>query len=209
MKVIEIEKKKNIYVVTLNDSLKGNVLNSESISEHKLVLDELEGVKENSAVIVTSIDPKSWCIGLDFEWIESQTKVEFRKTFKEIEEVLVRWAMLNLPTIACITGHCIAGGAILASAMDFRIMRSDRGWFAFTEIDVKIPLSPVLYEISDFLPNKKALRELLLTGRSLGGLDAQKLGIVDESMVYEKLMPRAFEMAKDLAQKDHETYKKI
>ena len=207
MAEVEIEKKGNIFIVTLNDSVKGNALNSASLSAHRSVLTELENVKENSAVIVTSIDPKSWCVGLDFEWIESQSKKEFGKTFKDLEEIFRRWALLSLPTVACITGHCMAGGAIFASAMDFRIMRADRGWFAFTEIDVKIPLSPTLYKIANFLPNKQVLRQLLLTGKRLGGVEAQKMGVVDESHLLEKLTPRAFEIAEELAQKDFQTYK--
>ena len=100
----------------------------------------------------------------------------------------------------------MAGGAILASAMDFRIMRADRGWFAFTEIDVRIPLSPILYMIADLLPNKQSLKNLLLTGRRIGGIDAEKLGIVDESHLNEKLTPRAIEIAEELASKDIRTY---
>ena len=195
MSKIYIEKKNNIFFVKLNDSIKGNALNSASLVDHHLVLEELEATKENSAVVVTSDHPKSWCVGLDLEWIESQTKVEFERTFKFVEEIIGRWAMLPLPTIACITGHCIAGGAVLASAMDFRVMRADRGWFAFSEIDVKIPFSPVLYEIANLLPNKKVLRELLLTGRRLGGIDAQNLGIVDEAVSSDKLMPRVIDIS--------------
>ena len=207
MAEVEIEKKGPIFIVTLNNSLKGNALNKESLSAHRTVLTKLESVKENSAVIVTSIDPKSWCVGLDLKWIESQTKKEFEKTYKDLEDIFGRWAMLPLPTIACITGHCMAGGAILASTMDFRIMRADRGWFAFTEIDVKIALSPILYDIADLLTEKHVLRDLLLTGKRIGGVDAQKLGVVDESHLLEELMPRAYEIATELSQKDLKTYK--
>ena len=209
MSKVDIEKKNNIFIVKLNDSVKGNALNSDSLYEHHLVLEELEAANDNSAVIVTSSHPKSWCVGLDIEWIESQSKLELEKTFNFIEGILSRWAMLPLPTIACITGHCIAGGAVLASAMDFRVMRADRGWFAFTEIDVKIPLSPVLFEIANLLPNKKVLRELLLTGRRIGGLDAKNFGIVDEAITSDKLMQRVIEIGEELAQKDLETYRKI
>ena len=59
------------------------------------------------------------------------------------------------------------------------------------------------------LPNKQAVRELLLTGRRVGGDEAQKLGLVDESHLQEKLLPRAMEFAQQLAQKDLETYRKI
>ena len=209
MPELDLEKNGEVFVVTLDNPSTGNAINTASLSAHREILAELETVKENSAVVVTSSDPKSWCVGLDFDWIREQSEQEFGETFREVEEVFGRWALLSLPTIACITGHCIAGGAFLASVMDFRLMRADRGWFAFTEIDVKIPPSPKLYLMADLLPNKQAVRQLLLTGRRIGGDEAQKLGLVDESHLQEKLLPRAMEFAQQLAQKDLETYRKI
>lgn len=206
MAVVEIEKKDNVYIVTLNDPERGNAINAEALSAHRKVLTELEAVTENSAVVVASSDEKSWCVGLDFEWIQGQSADQFENTFRELEEVFGRWALLALPTVACLNGHCLAGGAVFASALDFRIMREDRGWFAFTEIDVKIPLSPILYELADLLPNKQTVRELLLTGRRIGGADAKKMGAVDECHSLEILMPRALEIAEELSQKDHKTY---
>ena len=209
MPELDLEKNGDVFVVTLDNPSTGNAINTASLSAHREILAELETVKENSAVVVTSSDPKSWCVGLDFDWIREQSEQEFGETFREVEEVFERWALLSLPTIACITGHSIAGGVFLASVMDFRLMRADRGWFAFTEIDVKIPPSPKLYLMADLLPNKQAVRELLLTGRRVGGDEAQKLGLVDESHLQEKLLPRAMEFAQQLAQKDLETYRKI
>ena len=209
MPELDLEKNGDVFVVTLDNPSTGNAINTASLSAHREILAELETVKENSAVVVTSSDPKSWCVGLDFDWIREQSEQEFGETFREVEEVFERWALLSLPTIACITGHCIAGGAFLASVMDFRLMRADRGWFAFTEIDVKIPPSPKLYLMADLLPNKQAVRQLLLTGRRVGGNEAQKLGLVDESHLQEKLLPRDMEFAQPLAQKDLKTYRKI
>ena len=209
MPKLSLEKKGAIFVVTLSSPSTGNAINTESLYAHKEILAELEAVEENSAVVVTSSDPKSWCVGLDLDWISTQNYKGSEKIFCEVEEVFCRWALLSLPTIACITGHCIAGGAFLASVMDFRLMRADKGWFAFTEIDVKIAPSPRLYLMADLLPNKQAVRELLLTGRRVGGEEAQKLELVDESHLLEKLLPRAMDFAQLLAQKDLETYRKI
>ena len=209
MPKLSLEKKGKVFVVTLNNPSTGNAINTESLSAHKEILAELEAVEDNSAVVVTSSDPKSWCVGLDLDWISAQNYKESGETFCEVEEVFCRWALLSLPTIACITGHCIAGGAFLSSVMDFRLMRADRGWFAFTEIDVKIAPSPKLYLMADLLSNKQAVRELMLTGRRIGGDEAQKLGLVDESHLHEKLLPRAMEFANQLSQKDLKTYRKI
>ena len=83
--LIEIEKKGNVFIVTLNDKTKGNAINPEALSAHREVLAEMEAVSENSAVIVTSSDPKSWCVGLDFEWLKGKSVEEFAGTFRELE----------------------------------------------------------------------------------------------------------------------------
>ena len=74
---------------------------------------------------------------------------------------------------------------------------------------MKIAPSPKLYLMADLLSNKQAVRELMLTGRRIGGDEAQKLGLVDESHLHEKLLPRAMELANQLSQKDLKTYRKI
>ena len=209
MSKLDLKKKNDVFVVTLDSPSNGNAINSESLSAHKEILSQLETVKDNSAVVVTSSDPKSWCVGLDFDWINEQSEKEFLETFREVEEVFGRWALLSLPTIACITGHCIAGGAFLASVMDFRLMRADKGWFAFSEVDVKIPPTQKLYLMANLLPNKQALRDLLLTGRRVGGDEAQKIGLVDESHFQENLLPRAMAFAEQLSKKDLKTYRII
>ncbi len=66
MELIKLEKKNNIYVVTLNDPESGNAINNDSLCAHRQILNELEMVSEKSAVVVTSSDPKSWCVGLVF-----------------------------------------------------------------------------------------------------------------------------------------------
>ena len=125
MALIEIEKKGNVFIVTLNDKTKGNAINPEALSAHREVLAEMEAVSVNSAVIVTSSDPKSWCVGLDFEWLKGQSAEEFAETFRELEEVFGRWALLALPTVGCITGHCLAGGAISVSYTHLRAHETD------------------------------------------------------------------------------------
>ena len=209
MPELDLEKKGEVFVITLENTFTGNSINTASLSAHREILSKLEKIEDNSAVVITSCDPKSWCVGLDIDWLSEQSEQEVAQTFMEVEEVFSRWALLSLPTIACITGHCIAGGAFLASVMDFRLMRADRGWFAFTEIDVKIAPSPKLYLMADLLPNKQAVRELLLTGRKVGGDEAQKLGLVDESHPQDKLFSRAMMLAQQLARKDLKTYRKI
>ena len=47
--------------------------------------------------------------------------------------------------MVCISGdNAYGGGALIASACDFRTMRADRGRICFPEIDLKLGLSPAM-----------------------------------------------------------------
>jgi len=114
-----------------------------------------------------------------------------------------------MPAVGCLSGHTYAGGAVLATTLDFRIMRQDKGFFCFPEVDIKIPFSPVMYEILRLLPDWYALNELLLTGRRVGGTEALAMKIVSAVYPQEKLFEKAMELAVSLANKDRRTYANI
>lgn len=209
MPVLDIKKDGSIFVVTMCDHEGTNRFTEDVIREHLRVLDEIESSTGSGAVILTSSHPKTWTQGINLEWLLTQPQ-EYFPGFKDLmDDFLVRWALLDLPTIACLTGHTFAAGAILASGLDFRLMRGDKGWFCFPEVDIKIPFTPTMHEIVDLLPNKGALRDLLLTGKRIGGTEAAQLGIVDGAYPEETLFERAMEIAGVMSQKDRSTYAAI
>ena len=143
------------------------------------------------------------------EWLITQPVGYHQEFASLLDEFYIRWALLNLPTVGCLTGHTYAAGAILASALDFRFMRKDKGWFCFPEIDIQIPFTPVMQKIVALLPNRQALRQLMLTGIKLGGEQAAEMQIVDGAYHIENLFDRAMEYAEMLAKKDRKTYAAI
>jgi len=206
MAALDLKKEGSIFVVTMCDQEGANTYTDEVIKEHHRVLDEIESSTGSGAVILTSSHPKTWTQGINLEWLVTQPP-EYFQQFKDIMDgFLIRWALLDLPTIACMTGHTYAGGAILASGFDFRFMRDDKGWFCFPEVDIKIPFTPIMHEIVNLLPNKRALRDLLLTGKRIGGTEAAKLGVVDAAYPGETLFDKAMETAQAMSEKDRATY---
>jgi enoyl-CoA hydratase/carnithine racemase len=113
---------------------------------------------------------------------------------------------MDLPVIAAINGNCYAGGAIMASAADFRLMRADRGRFCFSEVNIKIPFTPVMTEIIRLLPDQQALRDLALIGKAVGGEEAKQMKVADSIHSEEELLPAAMAFAEMMAQKDRATY---
>jgi len=207
MPTMELTKEGAVYVLTLTNGV--NTLTEDVVGEYHEILDELEGSAENSALILTSSDPKFWCNGINLEWLLKQPHDYFPKFIELLDELFLRFSLLPMPTVGCLTGHVYAGGAILATTLDFRLMREDRGFFCFPEVDIKILFSPLMYEILRLLPDHYALNELVLTGKRVGGKEALAMKIVSAVYPEETLFHKAVELATSLAKKDRRTYAQI
>ncbi|MGA2331378.1 MAG: enoyl-CoA hydratase/isomerase family protein [Syntrophales bacterium] len=209
MPTMELTKEGAVYVLTLTNGANANTLSEDVVGEYHEILDELEASAEDSALILTSSDPKFWCNGINLEWLLKQPHDYFPKFVELLDELFLRLSLLPMPTVGCLTGHVYAGGAVLATTLDFRLMREDRGFFCFPEVDIKILFSPIMYEILRSLPDHYALNELVLTGRRVGGKEALAMKIVSAVYPEETLYDKAMELAILLAKKDRRTYAHI
>jgi len=206
---MELTKEGAVYVLTLTNGANANTITGDAVGEYHDILDELEASTENSALILTSSDPKFWCNGINLDWLLKQPHDYFPKFIQLLDELFLRFSLLSMPAVGCLTGHVYAGGAILATTLDFRLMREDRGFFCFPEVDIKILFSPLMYEILRLLPDHYALNELLLTGKRVGGKEALTMKIVSAVYPVETLFDKAVELATSLAKKDRRTYAHI
>jgi len=209
MSHLTLDKSDHVYTLSLNDLATDNTYTDDVLDEYFSYLDEVEASSGNASLVVTSSHPKTWCNGINLSWFINQTSDEQLKLVKNMERLYLRLATLSLPTVGCITGNVYAGGAIMACTMDFRYMRSDRGRFCFSEVDVKLPFSPVMIEIIKLLPNSQALNELALTGVRWGGEECLLKQVVDGTFSEKDLFEQCMEKAQFLATKDRSTYTTI
>jgi enoyl-CoA hydratase/carnithine racemase len=114
-----------------------------------------------------------------------------------------------IPTVAAVNGHAFAAGAMLALAHDFRVMRADRGFFCFPEVDIKIPLAPGMTALIKSRLSPGVFRDLILTGVRVGGFEAKEQGIVDEAVPLHEVLPRAIARATALCGKERRIYQAL
>jgi len=100
------------------------------------------------------------------------------------------------PTIAAVNGAAIAGGCGLATLADFTIA-VPAAQFGYTE--VRIGFVPAL--VSVFLRRQigdKRTRDLALSARLIAAAEAQAIGLVNEVVPSEELIPAARRLAATL-----------
>ena len=209
MSTMELKKEGAVFVLSLTNGAKANTITDDVIAEYAAVLDELETAPGNAALVITSTDPKYWSNGIDREWLITKPPGYLTQLASSLDRLYLRMALLNMPTVGCLNGHTYAAAAILAATFDFRLMRADRGYFCFPEVDIHIPFTPVIHRIVDSLADRPVITELVLTGKRIGGEEALKMKVVSAIYPEETLLPKAMEMAEFLSRKDRKMYTKL
>jgi enoyl-CoA hydratase/carnithine racemase len=163
-------------------------------------LDAIEADTAATALVVHSNHEKIFCNGIDLEWlvpvIRQQDMAAAKGFFYQLNRLFKRLLTYPLVTIAAISGHAFAGGAVLACAFDFRFMRSDRGYFCLPEVDLGLPFFPGMNAILRRAIPRHALIEMQLTGVRLTADMCLSHHIVKGACPHPELMDEAMGFAR-------------
>jgi len=177
-----------------------NRLNDDFLNEFNEVLDRIEGSGWPTAVVTTGAG-KFYSNGLDLDWLHSAPEPEAFMT--RVHELLIRVLTFPAVTVAAVNGHAFAAGAMLATAHDFVIMRSDRGYWCLPEVDLGLPLTPTMFALLQSRLSQAALHEAVTTGKRYDAQAMLEVQIAHESAPEEVVLSRAVELATELSGKDH------
>ena len=211
MTTMNLQLTDGVHILTLTNAENGgdNRLTTEVVAEYIAALDTVEQYQGNTALLLTCTHRKTFSTGINLDWLMQLDDAGRREFAIAFETLLCRFALLSAPTVACINGNAYAGGAIIASAADFRLMRSDRGRYCYPEVDIEIPFTQISSDIGQLLPNQQAVKNMMLTGVAYTGLECAELQIVDAIYPQDQLQQEALSLAKTLASKDRRTYTTI
>jgi len=192
-----VESAGQVATVTFNRPDKRNAISTQMIAELQAVLDTLE--KTPTRVVILTGSGKAFCAGIDLDLLRNiakQSPGENQEDSRRIAKMFRKIWSYSRPMIAAVNGHALAGGCGIATLCDFTLAVPEAK-FGYTE--VKIGFLPAI--VSVFLTRQigeKRSRDLLLTGRLVEATEAKELGLVNEIVPAEKLMPRAYELADTL-----------
>lgn len=209
MSAVALQQEGDVHVLRIANADRDNTFTEQALREWMAVLDQVEASPGNGCLLITSDHPKTFCNGIDLEWMLAQQPDGILRFVRLLEDLFLRIALFPMPTVACLNGNAYGGGAILATACDFRVMRADRGRFCYPEVRIQKAFTPVMVETIRLLPNPRALNRLALTADAIGGEEALALGVVDAIHPADELLPRAMERARELAGKHRQTYAEV
>jgi enoyl-CoA hydratase len=143
--------------------------------------------------------------GVDLKAVPGYGPEEQRRMVEGINEMALTAYALPCPVIGAITGHAIAGGLVLALCADLRVA-SIPGKYGLTEVKVGVayPQAAIGVVRAEMPPH--AARQLALGNALVDGAECVRLGVFDEAVQPEAVLPRALELARTLAEFPAETY---
>ncbi|UUW88812.1 enoyl-CoA hydratase-related protein [Pimelobacter simplex] len=164
----------------------------------------LDHVVAAPAPLVTVAEGKFFSNGLDLDWVLANPD-ELGPYSARVEALLARFLTLPVPTVAAVNGHAFGAGAMLAMAHDWRVMRADRGYFCFPEVDIRIPFTPGMAALIQAKLTPRAALDAMATGHRYGGAEAEAAGLVDATATEDRLLADAVARVAPLAGKDAPT----
>jgi enoyl-CoA hydratase/carnithine racemase len=198
-KNILVKKENRIATIILNRPEKMNALTIEMTLEITGALEE-SGQDSETRVIVLTGAGRAFCVGADLNSpdFKINSAADAVETLKSATQIIMGLRNIAKPVIAAVNGAAVGGGCNLAIACDI-IIASEKA--KFSEVFVQRGLHPDwggTYHLPRLVGAAKA-RELMLTGRLVDALEADRIGLVTRVVPADQLERAAQETAAALA----------
>jgi enoyl-CoA hydratase len=190
-------------VLTIDRPERRNAVDPETAD---LLLDgfrSFEADEDARALVLTGQGPEAFCAGADLKAIAEAAPNVTPETIDSVasrEEGPMGFTRLTAskPTLAAISGWCLAGGLELALWCDLRIA-TETARLGFTERRFGVPLIDGGTQRLPLVVGMGRALEMILTGRVVEAAEAREWGLVNEVVPEGRHLDRALEIAEGLA----------
>lgn len=187
---------------------KVNAINMEMVAELQRGFGEIENDDTARTVIFTG-NGKFFSFGFDIPELLTYSKeklIEFLTGFTGLYTYLYTFPK---PLIAALNGHAIAGGCMLASACDFRIMADGKAKIGLNEINIWASVFAGSVEMLKSSTSGLHAHRVLLEGGMYNAQEALELGLVDKVYPEDDVMNEALKIAHEYAKKSAAAFRSI
>jgi 3,2-trans-enoyl-CoA isomerase len=195
MNTIQLTKKENYAILQLKRG-KVNAINHEMVKEIRAAVADVASDDRTHGLILTGI-PNFFTAGLDVIELYSYDKDQITAFFTDFGGMFIDLVTFEKPLIAAITGYSPAGGCVMAIACDYRIMaKGEKFTIGLNEVAVSIQISKNLIDAYAFWIGYGKASQYILNGALLKVDEALEVGLIDEAVDLEEVLPRAEEQLK-------------
>ena len=183
-----------IFTVTLNRPDKMNALNRDVMADLNAVLEEIESNAEIRATILTGAGQKAFVAGADISEFVGLTDAEGKALAKTGQDIFSRIENCTKPVVAAVNGFALGGGFELVLVADI-VVAVESARFGLPEVKLGLlPGGGGTQRLSRLVGRNKA-KELIMTGKFFDANEARSLGIVNQVVADNELLPLTFNLA--------------
>lgn len=199
---LSVERRDHLAVVTLDRPDKLNALSIDLMEEIERAAEEFSADVETRVVIFTGRG-RHFSAGADLadprRAEAARAPLLARQRGASLGPRMAR-KLQDIPqiTIAAINGGALGGGAVIVSALDFRIA-AESAFVAYPEINLGMNLSWLGLPLCVRLVGPARAKRMVILGRREPAPTLLEWGFVDEVVPDEQLLDRALAMARDYA----------
>jgi len=153
---------------------------------------------DGARALVLSGIPGMFSAGLDVPLLITLDRFAIAQVWRDFYSLLRVLARSSIPVAAAINGHGPAGGTVLALFCDWRGMAEGDWKMGFNEVQVGIPLPPVILAALRRQVGARQAERLGTGGLVISGAEAARIGLVDELIPLERVIERAVEWCQSL-----------
>ena len=196
MAFVELTKKDNIAVITMNRPEALNALSKAVFADLEAVLDDVEKDDDVYVVIITGAG-RAFIAGADIGEMATMNVAEGLDVSELGNRLLMRVDMMEKPTIAAVNGFALGGGCEMALACDIRIA-SEKAKFGQPEVGLGIiPGFGGTQRMARIIGTGAAM-ELIYTADTIDAQKAKEIGMVNYVVPAEELMDKTMELAQKI-----------
>jgi enoyl-CoA hydratase/carnithine racemase len=195
----------NIRILTLDRPEVLNATSMAAIAELDALLTTAEQDPAIGCVVLTGAGDKAFCAGNDIhEIVEADTPTQAMMAV-ERKAATWHWATSAVPTIAAINGVSYGNGTILAVCSDLRVGGPN----------TRIKVTATSYGSANLTWNLPELigwahaKDILLTGRVVGGEEAYRMGLLNRFAADGDVLGEALALARSVAGNPHQGVRRI
>lgn len=184
------------YVILQMNKAPVNSLSLEFLTALNIQMDKLEKDKSVKGIILTSALPNIFSAGLDIMEMYDCKPERIRNFWSELQNFWIKLYGSSKVTVAAINGHSPAGGCLMATCCDYRVMAAGPYKIGLNETKLGI-VAPFWFK--DTLINTVGHRETekaLQLGTLYSGEHALKVGLIDELVAPADVITKAKEQMK-------------
>jgi len=194
---VTVEVTDRIAVVRLNRPAAMNAVDSELRASLTRMLRELDQGDDGDAIVLTGAGERAFCAGQDLDEsaaIDTHTLADWlnrqHAMYQAVRDV-------DKPIVAALNGTAVGAGFQMALLCDLRVAHAR---IKMGQPEVKAGLASIVGSYLMSLQIGHSLnQQLSLTGELITGERAHQLGLVNDLVAPEQVLPRAIERARALA----------